>query len=73
MISLAPEYCRKCNVLRDGTGYAIGFLFQSASDLTVDGKLNLVAFFDTFIDRVEHLRQFLSHCPVGELKGKWSI
>ncbi|KAF0303484.1 HAUS augmin-like complex subunit 6 [Amphibalanus amphitrite] len=42
---------------------------QSGSDMLVDGKLDLLTFFDTFVGKVEHLRQSLSLCAIGDLKG----
>ncbi|XP_043199671.1 PHD finger protein rhinoceros-like [Amphibalanus amphitrite] len=42
---------------------------SGGSDMLVDGKLDLLAFFDTFVAKVEHLRQSLSLCAIDDLKG----
>ncbi|XP_037079568.1 HAUS augmin-like complex subunit 6 [Pollicipes pollicipes] len=43
---------------------------QGPSELLLDGKLDLVAFFETFVKRVDQLQLFLTQCPIAELKSK---
>lgn len=39
------------------------------SDVVEEHRMDLVAFFDTFVARADHLKVFLEHCNLAQLKG----